>query len=95
LLSEVPGEASANVAARVLRARLRAATRGDQEPVLTDEASESLRQKLREGALSARGFVKVKRVAQTMADLEGEDIVAFNHVSEALRMRAGRTAVIA
>jgi magnesium chelatase family protein len=95
LLSEVPGEASANVAARVLQARLRAATRGDQEPVLTDEASESLRQKLREGALSARGFVKVKRVAQTMADLEGEDIVAFNHVSEALRMRAGRTAVIA
>jgi hypothetical protein len=30
-----------------------------------------------------------------VADLEGEDIVTFNHVSEALRLRAGRTAVIA
>lgn len=95
LLSDVPGEPSAKVAARVAQARLRAATRGEEEPVLTDEASEALRQKLREGALSARGFVKVKRVAQTVADLEGEDIVTFNHVSEALRLRAGRAAVIA
>jgi magnesium chelatase family protein len=95
LLSEVPGEHSANVAARVAEARRRAAARGDEEPVLTDEASEALRQKLREGALSARGFAKVKRVAQTVADLEGEDIVTFNHVSEALTLRAGRTAVIA
>jgi magnesium chelatase family protein len=95
LLSEVPGEHSANVAARVAEARRRAAARGEEDPVLTDEASEALRQKLREGALSARGFAKVKRVAQTVADLEGEDIVTFNHVSEALTLRAGRTAVIA
>jgi magnesium chelatase family protein len=63
--------------------------------VLTADARETLRQKLRDGALSARGFNKVKRVAQTVADLEGEDVVTFNHVSEALGLRAGRSAVIA
>jgi magnesium chelatase family protein len=95
LLSKVSGEPSANVAARVASARIREAARGDKDPVLTDEASEALRKKLREGALSARGFEKIKRVAQTIADLEGEDVVTFNHVSEALRLRAGRSAVIA
>jgi hypothetical protein len=30
-----------------------------------------------------------------VADLEGEDVVSYNHVSEALRLRAGRSAVIA
>jgi magnesium chelatase family protein len=95
LLSEVPGEPSANVAGRVAAARQRAAARGNEEPRLTAEANESLRQKLREGGLSARGFSKVKRVAQTVADLEGEDVVSYNHVSEALRLRAGRSAVIA
>jgi len=95
LLSEVPGEPSANVAARVAAARQRAAARGNEQPTLTAEANDCLRQKLREGALSARGFSKVKRVAQTVADLEGEDVLTYNHVSEALRLRAGRSAVIA
>ncbi len=95
LLSDVTGEPSADVAARVAAARQRAVARDNADPVLTADANEKLRQKLRDGSLSARGFMKVKRVAQTVADLEGEDVVSFNHVSEALGLRAGRSAVIA
>jgi magnesium chelatase family protein len=95
LLSDATGEPSADVSARVAVARQRAVARGNADPVLTADARETLRQKLRDGALSARGFNKVKRVAQTVADLEGEDVVTFNHVSEALGLRAGRSAVIA
>lgn len=95
LMSEEPGEPSAEVAARVAMARNRAALRGNAELMLTVEASDALGQKLREGALSARGLNKVKRVAQTVADLEGADAVSYNHVSEALSLRAGRSAVSA
>lgn len=37
--------------------------------------------------LSARAFVKVLRVARTIADLEGKDAVAGTHVSEAIQGR--------
>ena len=63
--------------------------------MLTDDAGDVLGRKLREGVLSARGLNKVKRVAQTVADLEGVDAVTYNHVSEALSLRAGRSVVIA
>jgi magnesium chelatase family protein len=63
--------------------------------VLASDANASLANKLREGALSARGVDKVKRVAQTVADLEGAEIVTHDHVAEALALRAGRSAVIA
>ncbi len=69
-------------------------TRG-REPDLTPEAADLLAAKLRSGALSARGLHKVARVAQTVAALAGEDVVAFTHASEALALRAGRAAVVA
>ena len=65
------------------------------EPGLTPEASDLLASKLREGALSARGLGKVRRVAKTVACLAGEDEASFAHVSEALSLRAGRAAVVA
>lgn len=37
--------------------------------------------------LSARGFVRCLRVARTIADLEGEELVAPRHVSEAFHYR--------
>lgn len=95
LLSDAPGERSAEVAARVIAARERAARRGVVGLPVTSEANESLGRKLREGLLSARGLNKVKRVAQTVADLEGADTVTYNHVSEAIALRAARTGVIA
>jgi magnesium chelatase family protein len=94
LLSTTPGEPSVDVTARVCAARDRAARREGRELELTTEASDALGRKLREGALSARGMNKVKGVAQTVADLEGADVVTYEHLSEALAMRAGRSSVI-
>ena len=95
LLSDVPGEPSSAVAERVLAARTRTETNAGGEPDLTPEASDLLASKLREGALSARGLGKVRRVATTVACLAGEQEVSFAHVSEALSLRAGRAAVVA
>ncbi|HEX4175192.1 MAG TPA: YifB family Mg chelatase-like AAA ATPase [Acidimicrobiales bacterium] len=95
LLSRVPAECSADVAARVAMARRTADARAEQEPILTAEATDILSQKLGEGALSARGLGKVTRVAQTIADLAGAEIVNDNHISEALSLRAGRSVVVA
>jgi magnesium chelatase family protein len=37
--------------------------------------------------LSARGYDRVKKVARTIADLAGSDIVCADHVAEALQFR--------
>jgi magnesium chelatase family protein len=95
LLDRVPAETSADVAARVVMARNRADSRGPQEPVLTEEATDTLSQKLAEGELSARGLGKVTRVARTIADLAEAEVVNDDHVSEALSLRAGRSVVVA
>jgi magnesium chelatase family protein len=95
LLAEAPGEASAPVAARVAEARARASARpaGDEPPI--DPAGvRLLGNRLREGVLSARGLHKVSRVARTVADLEGEERVSVEHVSDALNLRKGRAAVV-
>jgi magnesium chelatase family protein len=101
LLAGVPGEPSATVAARVAAARARAAARLRPEPgpgsgqAVAPDAQALLAEKLRSGDLSARGLHKVARVARTVADLAGEHVVSFAHVSEALSLRAGRAAVAA
>jgi magnesium chelatase family protein len=101
LLSGEAGERSADVAVRVAAARIRAGARAEGPPGrgpvqsrLTPDAEALLSSKLRSGSLSARGLHKVSRVAQTVADLSGEDAVTFLHVSEALSLRAGRDAVV-
>ncbi len=43
-------------------------------------------------SLSARGFVRVRRVARTLADLEGGDAIAAHHVAEAVQY--GRAQVL-
>jgi magnesium chelatase family protein len=97
LLSETPGESSARVAARVAAAQARAKRRlaGDVEPRVAPDGVELLEEKLRKGLLSARGLQKVKRVARTVADLDGQDIVSHAHVAEAISLRAGRKAIVA
>jgi magnesium chelatase family protein len=91
LLSGIPGETSATVAARVAAARDRAAERGCRDPVMAKAAGDLLASRIHEGALSARGLSKVTRVAQTLADLAEEDTVSFEHVSEALALRAAQS----
>ncbi|MBV8462473.1 MAG: ATP-binding protein, partial [Acidimicrobiales bacterium] len=95
LLADVPGEPSADVAARVALARARLAAPQDGEPVLSPDAADLLAAQLRSGSLSARGLHKVARVARTVTALAGADEVSFAHASEALSMRAGRTVVVA
>jgi magnesium chelatase family protein len=95
ILQGTPAESSEAVAARVSSARARAASRNGREPTVAAEAADLLAAKLHDGTLSARGLGKVKNVARTVADLEGEDVVSFAHVSEALTLRAARAVVMA
>ena len=107
LLGGPPGDSSAVVAARVSRARELAAARGvrcnaelhfdavDGACTLSAEAAGLLERRLRSGALSARGLHRVRRVAQTIADLDGVPGVDERHVAEALQLRAARGALVA
>ena len=108
LLGGPPGEPTAAVAERVAFARLRAATRGARCNAqlasssladvirLAPDAAALLERRLRSGALSARGLDRVRRVARTIADLDGAgEVVGEGHVAEAVQLRAARTALAA
>jgi magnesium chelatase family protein len=58
----------------------RAATPDEPGRALLAQATETLR-------LTARGYVRVLRVARTVADLDGADGVRRRHVAEALSFR--------
>lgn len=55
----------------------------------TADARSLLRQAVRREALGGRGFVRVLRVARTLADLDGDAAVEASHVAEALSFRGG------
>jgi magnesium chelatase family protein len=108
LLGGEPGESTAQILPRVLKARRAALDRGGPLNALLDEnglkqfapltagASHMLRRELDRGRLTARGFHRIWRVARTLADLEGEaGEIDEVFVISALGMRArvGRSAV--
>jgi magnesium chelatase family protein len=107
LVSGTPGETSAEVAARVAAVRELARSRGvrsnselpvgdlDDVAPLSADAAALLERRLRSGALSARGLHRVRRVARTIADLDGASAVDERHVSEALHLRAARAVLVA
>lgn len=95
-----PGEASAAIAARVSEARARQQSRADRDggPVrnaevdatriaLAPEARAMAEQAAERLRLSNRGWSRVLRVARTIADLAGAEIVRRSDVAEALAYR--------
>jgi magnesium chelatase family protein len=107
LLAGTPGEASSAVARRVAGARSLAAPRGcrcnaelpgqvlDHLCPLAPDAAALLERRLRAGALSARGLQRVRRVAQTIADLDGVvGPVGERQVAEAMQLRAARASLV-
>jgi magnesium chelatase family protein len=55
---------------------------------LTDDAKEMMRKVFDSLALSARGHDRILKVARTIADLEGSDIITADHVAEAVQYRS-------
>lgn len=98
-----PGEASAAVRSRVVRARARQRERkGPDGPTCNARMGprdldrfaslgvEGRRLVLAAGSrlgLSARGFDRVRRVSRTLADLDGVEAICAEHVAEALQYR--------
>ena len=105
LVGGPPGERTADVAARVRAARAAAAARevrcnaemapGELDALapLSVEAAAMLERRIRSGSLSARGLHRIRRVARTIADLDGVDPVGEAQVAEALHLRAARGAL--
>jgi magnesium chelatase family protein len=95
-----PAETSAQMLERVLDARSRQRRRqgprinGLLTPRELDEsgafdagARECLSRCLAEGSMSARGYDRIRRVARTVADLDGCDTVREEHVQRAIAWR--------
>lgn len=95
------GQSSAEVGQRVAEARRQARKRGvtcnaglpasvlDGEVPLEPRARDLLELRLRQGRLTARGLHRVRRVARTVADLQGcLGPVTSEHVHAALSLRA-------
>ncbi|MBW3667712.1 MAG: YifB family Mg chelatase-like AAA ATPase [Actinobacteria bacterium] len=99
LLGAAPAESSADVAARVASVRVMAAARGvrvnaaipaerlDEVAPVTKPAWDVLDRRLRSGALTARGLHRVRRVARTLADLDGCETLDEEHVCAAMALR--------
>ena len=98
-----PAEGSAEVAARVAKARARQTARFDETGARTnaeldgdaletfatpDEPGHKLLMQAAEAMrLSARGYTRMLRVARTIADLSGAETVGRIHIAEALSYR--------
>jgi len=56
--------------------------------VLSDEANEYLRRSFDDLGLSARAYDRILKVARTVADLKGSEIIEKNHIFSAIRFRS-------
>ncbi|MDA8038862.1 MAG: YifB family Mg chelatase-like AAA ATPase [Actinomycetota bacterium] len=108
LFSTSKGEESEVVASRVAAARALSRSRGfatnarvpshrlDEIVKLESKARAMLERRLASSELSARGLDRIRRVARTLADLQGEEgPVRAEAVATALELRPGRRALLA
>jgi magnesium chelatase family protein len=58
-----------------------------QHANLTDSCLLLMKQAMDEMGLSARAYDKVRRVARTIADIEGAEQIAEHHLAEAVQYR--------
>jgi magnesium chelatase family protein len=103
MLSGRRGEPSADVAARVLKARIAQKHRFAEESIFTnaemsnkqierycalsDKCREAMTRIMERMNLSMRAFYRIIRVARTIADLDGSDDILAGHIIEAAGYR--------
>ncbi|MFN7065679.1 MAG: YifB family Mg chelatase-like AAA ATPase [Aquificaceae bacterium] len=103
LISMNSGESSAQIRERIIRAveiqrerfkksKTKYNSRMTNEEIkkhciLTQDAQSLLRSALERMNLTGRGYMKVLKVSRTIADLEGEEKIANQHIAEALQYR--------
>lgn len=59
----------------------------DKYCVLTDEAEDLLKQAINAKNQSLRAYHKTKKLARTIADLDGSDVIKEQHIAEAVNLR--------
>jgi len=98
-----PGESSALILARVMAARARQTERFKKDGIYTNSqlsprllkkyctldsvSRDLLEQAMTRLSLSARAYGRIVRVARTIADLAGCDMIAVTHLAEAIQYR--------
>lgn len=103
MATEQKAEPSASIAVRVAEARARQAFRLagagvfcnaqmnhrqiKQQCQISKEAQELLRQAFERMRLNARSYDRIIKVAQTIADLSGQNKIAYDHMAEAVQLR--------
>ncbi len=103
LITNALSESSIKIRKRVIEARERQKfrlkntkikTNGEMNPSdikkfcrLTPEAVDLLKQAISQLSLSARRYFKIIKIAQTIADLQADEVIQSSHIAEALQFR--------